>query len=310
MCLVSLSSCVSANLTTSAAKMCAPFRFIGLERWLGSPLKWLQWLPLLLKGWFLGRNLRFSMYTTFLQCFKYMLSVSSIQCVQAMYPLFVWPERLLSAGQSLMVTNNKARRLKSCRSCSSHILTPSLLQSCKSSSTNGLRYTSMPLPGYLGPWISTGISMNFRFMHNQGERLYMHKVTDQVLWLLLCSPKRFMPSVLSLNLMFLASPAKSSNVWSIFLHCDPSVGSLNILSSLCSSLCHCINLAWALFLNRRLRHGITGKYHITLAGTLFLFGSPSISPGCSRSTLYHNALHTGQASVDGHYKRVVASTFR
>src|SRR3989337_3163731 len=84
---------------------------------------------------------------------KYILSVSSKQCVHALYSLFVCPERLLRAGQSLMVTNNNARRSNSCCLCSSHTRTPFLFYSSKSSSTNGLRYTSMSLPGCLGPWM-------------------------------------------------------------------------------------------------------------------------------------------------------------
>src|SRR4051812_9442439 len=108
-------------------------------------------------------------------------SVSSKQCVHAWYPLFVCPERLLRAGQSLMVTNSNAFRLNSSCPCSSHIRTPFPFHSCKSSSTNGLRYKSMSLPGCLGPWMRTGIITNFRFMHIQGGRLYIHRVTGQVL---------------------------------------------------------------------------------------------------------------------------------
>src|SRR4051812_14845467 len=111
------------------------------------------------------------MYTFFLLLSRYILSVSSKQCVHALYPLFVCPERLLRAGQSLMVTNNKACRSNSSGLCSSHTRTPFPLHNCKSCSTNGLRYTSMSLPGFLGPWIRTGIIMNFCFMHFQGGRL-------------------------------------------------------------------------------------------------------------------------------------------
>src|SRR3989337_1628429 len=101
--------------------------------------------------------------------------------MHALYPLFVCPERLLRAGQSLMVTNSNARRSNSSWLCSSHTCTPFISHNYKSSSTNGLRYTSMSLPGCLGPWMSSGIIMYFRFMHNQGERLYIHRVTGQVL---------------------------------------------------------------------------------------------------------------------------------
>ena len=105
-----------------------------------------------------------------------------------------------------------------------------------------------------------------------------------------------MPSVLKPNLIFLASFANVGNVLSTFLHCDPSAGCLNILSCLRSFLCHRINLAFILFMNKHFRRGIRGKYHITLAGTLFLTRIPSTSPGSSRGILYRHALHTGHES--------------
>ncbi|PUZ51353.1 hypothetical protein GQ55_6G177300 [Panicum hallii var. hallii] len=109
-----------------------------------------------------------------------------------------------------MVTNNNAHRLKfSCR-FSSDIRTPSWCHNNNSSSTNGLRYTSISFPGYFGLRISTDIMMNFRFMQSHGGRLYIHRVTSQMMWLLLISPKGFVPSVLKVNLMFLASSSKSS----------------------------------------------------------------------------------------------------
>src|SRR3990170_2339197 len=104
-----------------------------------------------------------------------------------------------------------------------------------------------------------------------------------------------MPSALKPNHMFLVSPAKSPYFLSIFLHCHPSASALNFPSFLRSSLCHRINLACSLFLNRCFNRGIIGAYHITLAGTLFLGGSPSTSPGSSRLILYRNAPHTGHA---------------
>src|SRR4051812_47228413 len=82
------------------------------------------------------------------------IPVSSKQCVRALYPLFVCPERLLRAGQSLMVTNSNAHMSNSSCLCSSHTRTPGLAHNSKSSSTNGLRYTSMSLLGCLGPWMS------------------------------------------------------------------------------------------------------------------------------------------------------------
>ena len=178
---------------------------------------------------------------------------------------------IIGAGQSLMVTNSNACRLNSSCLCSSHVRTLFPFHNCKSSSTNGLRYTSMSLPGCLGPWMRTGIIMNVRFMHIQGGRLYIHRVTGQVLRLLLCSPKGLMPSALKANHTFLASPANSSLYFlSIFLHRDPSAGTLNFPSFLRSSLCHRINLACSSFLNRGFNRGIIGAYHITLAGIFFL----------------------------------------
>src|SRR3990170_7992672 len=104
-----------------------------------------------------------------------------------------------------------------------------------------------------------------------------------------------MSSALKTNHTFLASPAKSPHLLLIFLHCDPSAGALNFPSFLRSYLCHRINLACSLFLNRRFNRGIIGAYHITLAGTFFLGGSPSTSPGSSRLILYRNAPYTGHA---------------
>ena len=112
-----------------------------------------------------------------------------------------------------MVTKSNARRSNSSPLCSSQTRTPGLAHNCKSSSTNGLRYTSMSLPGCFGPWMSTGIIMNFRFMHNQGGRLYKYRVTGPVLWLLLCSPKGLMPSALRPNHTLLASSANSSRTF-------------------------------------------------------------------------------------------------
>src|SRR3954468_7256720 len=62
---------------------------------------------------------------------KYILAVPSKQCVHALYPLFVCPERLLRAGQSLMVTNNNARRSNSSYLFSSHTRTPGLATTVK-----------------------------------------------------------------------------------------------------------------------------------------------------------------------------------
>jgi hypothetical protein len=51
----------------------------------------------------------------------------------------------------LIVTNNNARRSKCSCLCSSHTRTPVLFHKSRSSSTSGLRYTSMSLPGCFEP---------------------------------------------------------------------------------------------------------------------------------------------------------------
>ena len=52
-----------------------------------------------------------------------------------------------------MVTNSNAFRSNSSGFCSSHGHTHFPFHNCNSS-TNGLRYTSMSLPGCLGPWMT------------------------------------------------------------------------------------------------------------------------------------------------------------
>ena len=164
----------------------------------------------------------------------------------------------------MIVTNNNARRLKFSCLYSSHIRTPSLPQSNKSSSTNGLSYTSFL--GCFGPGISTGIMMNFCFMQSHGGRLYIQRVTGQVLCPLLISPKGFMHPYSNRTLCF-SHPNQIQGTFYLFF--------------LRSSLCHRINLALSLFLNRCFKCGIIGEYHMTLAGTLFRGFSPSTSPGSS-----------------------------
>jgi hypothetical protein len=146
----------------------SPVWCLGLPRTSVSPLKCLHFFLKLCLG---ERNQRCPRYTTFLLLSKYILSISPKLCVYALYPLFVCLERLLRSCQSLMVMNNNARRSNTSCLYSSHTRTPSFCHNYRSSSTNGLRHTSMSLPGCFGPWMSTGIIMNFRFMHNQGGRL-------------------------------------------------------------------------------------------------------------------------------------------
>ena len=74
----------------------------------------------------------------------------------------------------------------------------------------------MSFSGCFGPRISTDIMINIHFMQSHGGRLYMQRITGQVLWPLFISPKGFMSSVLKPNLMFLASKSNSGYVLSIF----------------------------------------------------------------------------------------------
>ena len=89
--------------------------------------------------WYLGMKID--------QLPKYIQSVLSKQCVHALYPLFDCHEMLLRADQSLMVTNSNACSPNSSCLYSSQTRTPSSNHNCKSLSTDGLRYTSMSLPG-------------------------------------------------------------------------------------------------------------------------------------------------------------------
>jgi hypothetical protein len=108
-------------------------------------------------------------------------SCSKFSC----YETYCREDRAILSGpflhRSLSVTNNYARRSKLPCLSSSHIRTPLSFHSSNSSLTNGLRYTSMSLSGYFGPWISTDIIINFCFMHIQPRRLNMHRVIGQVL---------------------------------------------------------------------------------------------------------------------------------
>ena len=96
------------SLTISS--MWSRVRRAGFFRWSASPLKC---FPFFRHWWLVGRNRRCPIYTFFQHLSRYILSVSAKQCVHAWYPLFVCPERLLRAGQSLMVTNSNACRSNS-----------------------------------------------------------------------------------------------------------------------------------------------------------------------------------------------------
>ncbi|KAJ0551959.1 hypothetical protein HanOQP8_Chr08g0268981 [Helianthus annuus] len=79
-----------------------------------------------------------------------------------------------------MVHNNAAFIVKYVFVAASLVRTP-VCHNCLSSSTNGLRKTSMSFPGDLGPGINK-VNMNVDSrMHSQGGRLYVVSITGHVL---------------------------------------------------------------------------------------------------------------------------------
>jgi hypothetical protein len=106
--------------------------------------------------------------------------------------------------------------------------------------------------------------------------------------------ERFLPSVLKPNL--LAFSTNFGNALSTLRHCEPSAGCLYIGSTLRSYLCHIIILVCSLLREKHFKHGIIGKYHMTLADIFLLEGSPWTSKGLSHRILYHDALQISQTS--------------
>lgn len=130
----------------------------------------------------------------------------------------------------------------------------------------------MLLLGCFGPWMNGGIIIYFCFKHNQRSRLYIHRVTYQVLLPLLYSLKGFILVALKPNHTFYVSSTNSRNVMSTFCHFKPSMGCLNIASTLRYSLCNFIILACSLVQNKCFKHGIVGNYHMTLVYICFVGG--------------------------------------
>ena len=154
---------------------------------------------------------------------------------------------------------------------------------------------SMSFPGCFGPWIIIDIIMYFFFIHNQGVRLYMHRSTGHVLWLVLISPKGFIPSVHSPSLILLGSLIKFSNFLSIKSHWAPSFGCLINVSAIRSSWCHRNLFASLGFANKRLNLGIKGKYQTTLNGIAVLISSSNLYLSFALLRLYRACLHVGHA---------------
>jgi hypothetical protein len=125
----------------------------------------------------------------------------------------------------------------------------------------------MSTPGCVGPEIRMVSKMYFRFCINHGGRLYMVRITGHMLCLLLLSANGFIPSVLSVNLTFLGSSAKSRWLSLKSCHCFPSAGCQSFPSFLCSSeACQLISLASSGLASKHLNRSMTGRYHITKAG--------------------------------------------
>jgi hypothetical protein len=116
----------------------------------------------------------------------------------------------------------------------------------------------------------------FCLWHNHGGRLYMHKITSQVLCGFLISLNEFIPLVLRPNLIFLRLLEKSSS-WlrSKYFHCLPSAG-CQIFPSL--FLWTWQSKCWASLAleNTCFKRSMIGRYHITRAGT-FLSLDPWLS---------------------------------
>jgi hypothetical protein len=134
----------------------------------------------------------------------------------------------------------------------------------------------MSLSACLGP---DSRFVNKRYFHlwdNQGGRLNMHIITGHVLCGFLISLNGFIPSVLNPNLIFLWSLEKSS--WwarSKCFHYLPSTGG-QIFPSVLRFKCQSNSSASLGFENIRFKQLITGRYHITRAGTILSL-DPSMS---------------------------------
>ncbi|KAG8052891.1 hypothetical protein GUJ93_ZPchr0001g32040 [Zizania palustris] len=179
-------------------------------------------------------------------------------------------------GLSAMVQKIMALRLKCSFLCSSHTQTP-----CSHrrfiSSIKGSRKISMSLPGCFGPEIRVVSIRYFLLWHNHDGMLNKHRKTGHVLCGFLISPKGFIPSVLSPILIFLGSSEKSGWARSNDFHCLASAGCRSFPSFFRPAKCQ-INSSASLGLeNIRFKRSITGRYHITKAGTFLSIFFPGWS---------------------------------
>ena len=105
-----------------------------------------NWAFIFQNGCLRGRKRRWSMYTILRDLLRYMESIPSKQCGHPACSLLLYPERLRIAGESVTVTNSRARSIKYSRLYSSQTSTPSDHRIFRSS-IKGLRYVSMSFPG-------------------------------------------------------------------------------------------------------------------------------------------------------------------
>ena len=96
-------------------------------------------------------------------------------------------------------------------------------------------------------------------------------IIGQQLCLLLIELWQFILSIEMTSLRILGSEAKLGHLWSTSFHDEESDGWCNLPSNSLSWACHMRPFAIFGDRNNLLNLGIGGKYHITFAGTPFLF---------------------------------------
>ena len=134
--------------------------------------------------------------------------------------------------------------------------------------TKGCKYTSIAIPGELGPRIIKDKMKFGCFMNNQGGKLYGITMTSQVLWIELMLPNGLNLSDASPSLTLRGFDAKSGCFSSNEFHASPSTGCLNTPSFVHPSACHLIFVAVCCDINILCKRGISGNHCNTLMGHL------------------------------------------
>ena len=111
------------------------------------------------------------------------------------------------------------------------------------SSTKGCKYTSIAIPGEVGPGITSDKIKEDLFMHIQGERLYETKTTGHVLCMVLMFPYGLNPSVANPSLTLWGSDANSTYLSSNSFQASKSAGCLITPSFVRPVACHFILVA-------------------------------------------------------------------